>query len=193
MRELAALYAQSPVSAETGIAHTRWATHGIPSERNAHPHTSRERVSVVHNGIIENHEALRHELIAGGYDFDSETDTEVIAHLIDHQLETGFPAGCSRSRHLAAGGRLCHRRGRPIAPHEVVGARRGSPMVVGVGEGAQYLASDVYALLAETRRFIYLDDGDLVHLTPDTIQIFDECGAPVRARHQGSAIPPGRR
>ena len=88
VRELQALYDSSPVSAETGIAHTRWATHGVPSERNAHPHTSCERVSVVHNGIIENHESLRAELIGLGYGFDSDTDTEVVAHLIEHHLRS---------------------------------------------------------------------------------------------------------
>ncbi|MGE4069675.1 MAG: glutamine--fructose-6-phosphate transaminase (isomerizing) [Lysobacterales bacterium] len=180
VRELAALHAQSQISAETGIAHTRWATHGVPSERNAHPHTSRERISVVHNGIIENHESLRQELSAIGYQFDSETDTEVVAHLIDSYLDTGLNLLDAVSQAIIRlEGAYAIAAVATAAPHEVVGARRGSPMVVGVGEGAQYLASDVYALLSETRRFIYLDDGDLVHLTPDTIRIFDESGTAV--------------
>ncbi|MCB1611859.1 MAG: glutamine--fructose-6-phosphate transaminase (isomerizing), partial [Xanthomonadales bacterium] len=180
VRELAALHAQSQISAETGIAHTRWATHGVPSERNAHPHTSRERISVVHNGIIENHETLRQELMADGYEFESETDTEVIAHLIDSYLTTGSSLLDAISQAITRlEGAYAIAAVAIASPHEVVGARRGSPMVVGVGEGAQYLASDVYALLSETRRFIYLDDGDLVHLTPDTIHIFDESGAAV--------------
>ncbi|HWS27739.1 MAG TPA: glutamine--fructose-6-phosphate transaminase (isomerizing) [Xanthomonadales bacterium] len=180
VRELQSLYDSAPVRAETGIAHTRWATHGVPSERNAHPHTSRERVSVVHNGIIENHESLREELIGLGYRFDSDTDTEVVAHLIEHLLQPGISllqavqAAVARFEGAYAIAVVA-----VDSPHEVIGARRGSPMVVGVGEGAQYLASDVYALLAETRRFIYLNDGDLVHLTPDRIEILDESGATV--------------
>ena len=180
VRELQALYDSAPLTAETGIAHTRWATHGVPSERNAHPHTSQERVSVVHNGIIENHEPLREELIGLGYRFDSDTDTEVVAHLIEHLLRPGVSllqavqAAVARFEGAYAIAVVCVE-----FPHEVVGARRGSPMVVGVGEGAQYLASDVYALLNETRRFIYLNDGDLVHLTPDRIEILDESGASV--------------
>lgn len=176
VRELAALYAQSPITAETGIAHTRWATHGVPNERNAHPHTSRERVSVVHNGIIENHELLRSRLIAAGYQFGSETDTEVIAHLVDFHLSDGQLLDAVKRATAELEGAYAIAVISIVAPNEVVGARRGSPMVVGVGEGAQYLASDVYALLSETRRFIYLDDGDLVHLTPDAIRIFDELG-----------------
>ena len=178
VRELQALYDSAPVSAQTGIAHTRWATHGVPSERNAHPHTSRERVSVVHNGIIENHETLREELSALGYRFDSDTDTEVVAHLIEHHLQAGTSLLQAVQTAVARfEGAYAIAVVAVDAPHEVVGARRGSPMVVGVGEGSQYLASDVYALLGETRRFIYLNDGDMVHLTPDRIEILDQSGA----------------
>ena len=178
VRELQALYDSAPVSAQTGIAHTRWATHGVPSERNAHPHTSRERVSVVHNGIIENHETLREELSALGYRFDSDTDTEVVAHLIEHHLQAGTSLLQAVQTAVARfEGAYAIAVVAVDAPHEVVGARRGSPMVVGVGEGSQYLASDVYALLGETRRFIYLNDGDMVHLTPDRIEILDQTGA----------------
>jgi len=178
VRELQALYDSAPVSAQTGIAHTRWATHGVPSERNAHPHTSRERVSVVHNGIIENHETLREELTGLGYRFDSDTDTEVVAHLIEHHLQAGTSLLQAVQTAVARfEGAYAIAVVAVDAPHEVVGARRGSPMVVGVGEGSQYLASDVYALLGETRRFIYLNDGDMVHLTPDRIEILDQSGA----------------
>ena len=178
VRELATLYAQTSLTAQTGIAHTRWATHGVPSERNAHPHTSRERVSVVHNGIIENHDALRQKLIAAGYSFDSETDSEVIAHLIDFHMAAGASLLGAVTQAIAdLDGAYAIAVVALAAPHEVVGARRGSPLVVGLGTDAQYLASDVYALLTETRRFIYLEDGDLVQLTPDTVQIFDESGA----------------
>lgn len=173
VRELELLHATTQVQADTGIAHTRWATHGVPNERNAHPHSSRERVSVVHNGIIENHESLRAELIAHGYAFESDTDTEVIAHLIEHELAAtkdflrAVQTAVARLEGAYAIAVVA-----TDAPHEVIGARRGSPMVVGVGDGAQYLASDVYALLGETRRFMYLEDGDLVHLTPDAIRIY---------------------
>ncbi|MBK9654405.1 MAG: glutamine--fructose-6-phosphate transaminase (isomerizing) [Rhodanobacteraceae bacterium] len=178
VRELQALYDSAPVSAQTGIAHTRWATHGVPSERNAHPHTSRERVSVVHNGIIENHETLREELTGLGYRFDSDTDTEVVAHLIEHHLQPGTSLLQAVQTAVARfEGAYAIAVVAVDAPHEVVGARRGSPMVVGVGEGSQYLASDVYALLGETRRFIYLNDGDMVHLTPDRIEVLDQSGA----------------
>ena len=137
VRELQALYDSAPVSAQTGIAHTRWATHGVPSERNAHPHTSRERVSVVHNGIIENHETLREELTGLGYRFDSDTDTEVVAHLIEHHLQPGISLLQAVQTAVARfEGAYAIAVVAVDAPHEVVGARRGSPMVVGVGEGS---------------------------------------------------------
>lgn len=178
VRELQVLHDSAPVEADTGIAHTRWATHGVPNERNAHPHTSRERVSVVHNGIIENHEALRGELIAAGYAFDSDTDTEVIAHLIERQMASGQDfLGAVQAAVARFEGAYAIAVVALDAPHVVIGARRGSPMVVGVGEGAQYLASDVYALLGETRRFMYLEDGDLVRLTPDSVEIYGADGA----------------
>lgn len=163
----------------SGIAHTRWATHGRPSERNAHPHQSRNRLAVVHNGIIENYEALRQELSAEGYDFESETDTEVIAHLLEREsrktgdLLTAFKqvvAGLNGAYALAA-----------IAvdePNTVVGARKGSPLVVGVGIDEAFLASDPLALLQVTDRFIYLLEGDVVRLSEGgLIEIFDSNGA----------------
>jgi glucosamine--fructose-6-phosphate aminotransferase (isomerizing) len=181
VRDLEALQASALLSSTTGIAHTRWATHGVPSERNAHPHSSRGRVSVVHNGIIENHEALRAELLAAGYVFESETDTEVIAHLIEQELRR---APSLLAAVQAAIARLDGAYAIAVissdAPSEVVGARLGSPLVVGIGEGAQYLASDIYALLNETRHFIYLEDGDLVRLTPDAVTVFDADGEPVK-------------
>ncbi len=191
VRELEALYESRPVHASTGIAHTRWATHGVPSERNAHPHTSRERVSVVHNGIIENHEPLRAELAALGYTFDSDTDTEVIAHLLEYQLSLGLSlleavrAAIARFEGAYAIAAVTVDR-----PHEVVGARRGSPMVVGLGEGSQYLASDIYALLGETQAFIYLDDGDLVRLTPDSVEIFNAQGERVERTTKLATLRP---
>ena len=183
VRELENLYAGAPLAADTGIAHTRWATHGVPSERNAHPHTSSERVSVVHNGIIENHEPLRVELRGRGYQFDSDTDTEVIAHLIDSHLQQGASLLSSVQSAVARlEGAYAIAVVSADGAREVIGARRGSPMVVGLGEGEQYLASDIYALLGETRRFIYMEDGDIVRLTPDAAQLYRADGAPVERR-----------
>nr|WP_300307623.1 glutamine--fructose-6-phosphate transaminase (isomerizing) [Halomonas sp.] len=162
----------------SGIAHTRWATHGRPSEPNAHPHQSRNRLAVVHNGIIENYEALRQELSAEGYDFESETDTEVIAHLLEREsrktgdLLTAFKqvvAGLDGAYALAAMA--------VDEPNVVVGARKGSPLVVGVGIDEAFLASDPLALLQVTDRFIYLLEGDVVRLSEGgRIEIFDSSG-----------------
>ncbi len=145
------------VGGDLGIAHTRWATHGIPAERNAHPHMSGERVAIVHNGIIENHTELRKELEAEGYHFVSETDTEVIAHLLARALDseadlpTAFRQVISRlvgAYALAASS--------PDDPDRIVVARAGSPLVIGVGNGEHFIASDVFALLPETHNFIFL-------------------------------------
>ncbi|SEM84709.1 glutamine--fructose-6-phosphate transaminase (isomerizing) [Halomonas caseinilytica] len=170
----------SPLSGYSGIAHTRWATHGRPSEENAHPHQSGERLAVVHNGIIENHESLRAELESAGYDFTSQTDTEVIAHLIERE---------ARSRDLlTAVQRVIARLDGAYAlgvihadePDVVIGARQGSPLVVGVGIEEAFLASDPLALLQVTDRFIYLEEGDAVRLSAGGgIEIFDASGQAV--------------
>lgn len=159
------------LSARTGIAHTRWATHGAPAEHNAHPHIS-GGLAVVHNGIIENYEALKAELQALGYVFTSETDTETIAHLIAHCLET--------QPDLAEAVRLACRRLKgayaiaviaAAEPGRVVLAREGSPLLLGVGERGHYAASDAAALLQVTRQMIYLENGDLADLRPDSLMI----------------------
>jgi glucosamine--fructose-6-phosphate aminotransferase (isomerizing) len=180
VRELEALYAAAPVAGVTGIAHTRWATHGVPNTVNAHPHVSSERVAVVHNGIIENHVELRDELKAKGYRFDSDTDTEVIAHLVEHAIAGGADLRnavimATRRLHGAYAIAVMNR----DQPGNVVGARRGSPLVVGVGEGENFLGSDVQALIKQTNRFIYLDEGDIVEITREQVAIFDADGAPV--------------
>ncbi len=176
--QLEALQQHKQLNAAVGIAHTRWATHGIPSERNAHPHASRDRVSVVHNGIIENHAELRAQLIADGFEFDSDTDTEVVAHLIEQRQEAGddlLAAVQTTVGRLEGAFALAVLSSRE--PTRVIGARRGSPLVVGLGEGeGNYLASDVYALLAQTRRFIYLEEGDIAVLDPEQISVFDDTG-----------------
>jgi glucosamine--fructose-6-phosphate aminotransferase (isomerizing) len=150
-----------------GIAHTRWATHGQPSEQNAHPHSS-GAVAVVHNGIVENFSALKVQLESKGHMFRSETDSEVLAHLILDQYEGNLETAVQRALKLVDGTygiAVVH----ADEPDKIVGARRGSPLVVGVGEGANYLASDVAAVMGHTRQVIYLDDGEMVILTPQDV------------------------
>ena len=163
--DLEALLAEEPLHGECGIAHTRWATHGAPTTVNAHPHVSGDTVALVHNGIIENHEALREELGEAGYRFGSETDTEVIAHLVHRLMDQDndlFEAVRKAVRRLRGAYAIA-----VIAASEpgvVVGARAGSPLVLGVGFNEHFLASDVHPLLAVTNRFVYLDEGDVVRL-----------------------------
>ena len=159
----------------TGIAHTRWATHGAPASHNAHPHFSRERIALVHNGIIENHDELRAELLAAGYAFESQTDTEVIAHLIDH-MYTGdlfetVQQAVKRLHGAYAIAVFCR-----DEPHRVVGARQGSPLIVGVGQGENFLASDAMALAGTTDQIIYLEEGDVVDLHMQRYWIVDGNG-----------------
>jgi len=160
------------LAGHVGIAHTRWATHGAPSRRNAHPHLSAGRVAVVHNGIIENHLALKAQLIDQGYRFESETDTEVIAHLIDSQLRR-FEDPCDAIR--AAIARLEGAYALAIflkdVPERIFGARLGSPLVVGVGVGEHFLASDAAALVPVTQQMIFLEDGDLVEVWRDRCRV----------------------
>jgi len=180
VRELEALYAQTPVAGVTGIAHTRWATHGVPNTVNAHPHVSSERIAVVHNGIIENHAALRDELKTKGYRFTSDTDTEVIAHLIDAAIADGADlcaavVAVTARLHGAYAIAVMSRE----EPGTVVGARRGSPLVLGIGEGENFLGSDVQALIRQTNRFIYLEEGDIARIDRDAYAVLDAAGAPV--------------
>ena len=166
---------QSGLSGFTGIAHTRWATHGVPSTDNAHPHFSRERIALVHNGIIENHEELRAELRALGYVFESQTDTEVIAHLVDHlyqgDLFETLQQAVKRLQGAYALAVFCR-----DEPHRVVGARQGSPLIVGVGKGENFLASDAMAIAGITDQIIYLDEGDVVDLQLQRVWIVDVNG-----------------
>ncbi|AKM30824.1 glutamine--fructose-6-phosphate aminotransferase [Pandoraea faecigallinarum] len=167
---------QTQLAGETGIAHTRWATHGAPVTNNAHPIFSRDEVALVHNGIIENHESLRDELRGLGYEFVSQTDTEVIAHLIHHMLSNGAAGDLYKAVRLATRrlhGAYAIAVFRKQEPHRVVGARAGSPLVVGVGEGENFLASDALALAGTTDQFIYLEEGDVVELSLDGVKIVD--------------------
>ena len=161
----------------TGIAHTRWATHGVPSERNAHPHISKHHIAVVHNGIIENYEELRTRLTAAGYEFTSDTDTEVIAHLIHSHYARGNSLLAATQAALA-GLVGAYAIGVIAAdnPDQLICARRGSPLLLGVGEGEHFVASDVSALLPVTRRVVYLEEGDVVELGRRGYRIFDAHG-----------------
>ncbi|KGE78614.1 glutamine--fructose-6-phosphate transaminase (isomerizing) [Halomonas salina] len=172
--------AAAPLAGHSGIAHTRWATHGKPSEANAHPHQSGERVALVHNGIIENHEALKAELEGEGYAFSSETDTEAMAHLIAREAEQGDLLGAVQRVLARLDGAYALGVVHADEPGVVIGARQGSPLVVGVGIEEAFLASDPLALLQVTDRFIYLEEGDVVRLFDGgRIEIFDAGGAAV--------------
>jgi glucosamine--fructose-6-phosphate aminotransferase (isomerizing) len=161
-----------------GIAHTRWATHGAPTTDNAHPHFSRNRIALVHNGIIENYAELRDELIAKGYQFESQTDTEVIAHLIDSLYDGDLLTAVQQALPQLTGAYAiavisCDE------PLRLVGARQGSPLVVGVGENENFLASDALALAGTTDQIIYLEEGDVVDLHLDEWRIIDAHGRPM--------------
>ena len=171
---------QSAITGELGIAHTRWATHGAPAKRNAHPHMSGVRVAVIHNGIIENHNQLRDRLVALGYAFTSETDTEVIAHLMADKLESGkdlYAAVVETAAELEGAYALAA--ASPEDHDRIVVAREGSPLVIGLGEGENFIASDVMALLPVTRKFIFLEEGDVAEVRRDGVTIYNSDGEEV--------------
>ncbi|MFT5062690.1 MAG: glucosamine--fructose-6-phosphate aminotransferase (isomerizing) [Gammaproteobacteria bacterium] len=174
---LAAALELNPAEGFTGIAHTRWATHGEPAERNAHPHLSRDSIAVVHNGIIENHAQLRAELTALGYQFLSDTDTEVIAHLIEHhyQKTNDFLAAVNAAvvRLEGAYGLAAICAG---DPDRIIATRCGSPLVIGCGIGETFIASDITALLSVTNQFKYLEEGDVADVTRESVTIYDASG-----------------
>ncbi|ARD44290.1 MULTISPECIES: glutamine--fructose-6-phosphate transaminase (isomerizing) [Colwelliaceae] len=179
VQELADALHANPIAGGTGIAHTRWATHGAPSEANAHPHVSSETIAVVHNGIIENHDVLRTRLQGLGYTFTSETDTEVIAHLVHHELKSTdslLSAVQITVKQLegAYGTVVVDTRDKD----RVVVARSGSPLVIGYGVGENFIASDMLALLPVTRKFSFLEEGDVAEVTRFEVNIFDTDGKP---------------
>jgi glutamine---fructose-6-phosphate transaminase (isomerizing) len=181
VRDLEARQQAEPIGGHCGIAHTRWATHGVPNEANAHPHSSGDSVTVVHNGIIENHAELRTELRGKGFVFDSDTDTEVIAHLVEHYQQAGaslLEAGRQAVARLHGAYAIVLLSKRE--PGVLVGARSGSPLVLGLGEEENYLASDIHALLPLTRRFVYLAEGDVVELRRDSVRTFAADGSEVQ-------------
>ena len=176
--ELSNALAATPISGLTGIAHTRWATHGAPSEQNAHPHVCHERVAVVHNGIIENHDELRARQQQDGYRFTSQTDTEVIVHQIHLYLDQGqdlLAAVTSTVRDLE--GAFALGVISKDEPGRLVAARRGSPLVIGIAAGEHLIASDIAALVSETRDFIFLEDGDVADISFDHLTVYDAAGA----------------
>ena len=181
--------AAAPLPGTLGIAHTRWATHGEPAVRNAHPHICRDRCVLVHNGIIENHEELRRVQKAAGHRFTSETDTEVVVHAVYDELTAGYPL-------IEAVRRATARMTGAFAlgvidtqdPEHLVAARQGSPLVIGVGFGEHFIASDVFALLPVTHRFIFLEEGDIAELTRDTVRIWSRDGELVKRPVKESAV-----
>lgn len=179
LANLGARLAETPLPGHVGIAHTRWATHGAPTEDNAHPHLA-GAVTVVHNGIIENFKPLREELIARGRVFDSQTDTEVVAHLIDEALAaSGDPVEAVRSVLPRLHGAFALAILFADHPDLLIGARLGSPLVVGYGDGETYLGSDALALAPLTQRIAYLEEGDWVVIRRDGAQVYDRDNAPV--------------
>ena len=189
--ELQAAVATDPLAGQLGIAHTRWATHGAPTEHNAHPHFSGDQLAVVHNGIIENHEVLRENLKSLGYVFSSETDTEVIVHLLNHTLKT-IPdladalKAVVKQLHGAYGLAVISAK----QPDRLVAARSGSPLVIGLGLGENFLASDQLALRQVTDRFVYLEEGDIAEIRREQVSIWDASGVAVQREvvqyHEGA-------
>ncbi|MDG9759855.1 glutamine--fructose-6-phosphate transaminase (isomerizing) [Pseudomonas sediminis] len=189
--ELQAALDAEPLAGRLGIAHTRWATHGAPSERNAHPHFSGQDLAVVHNGIIENHEELRERLKGLGYVFTSDTDTETIVHLLEHKLQQlGDLSAALKAAipelHGAYGLAVISAR----QPDRLLAARSGSPLVIGLGLGENFLASDQLALRQVTDRFMYLEEGDIAEIKRDSVQIWTVDGQPVEREsvqyHEGA-------
>jgi glutamine---fructose-6-phosphate transaminase (isomerizing) len=189
--ELEQALSSEPLLGRLGIAHTRWATHGAPCERNAHPHVSGDDLAVVHNGIIENHEALRVRLQGLGYVFSSDTDTETIVHLLHHKLKTHADLADALKAaipelHGAYGLAVIS----AAQPDRLLAARSGSPLVIGLGLGENFLASDQLALRQVTDRFVYLEEGDIAEIRRDSLQIWDAAGQPVQREqvqyHEGA-------
>jgi glucosamine--fructose-6-phosphate aminotransferase (isomerizing) len=191
LSNLEAVLRDRPLEGRVGIGHTRWATHGKPSERNAHPHKA-GRVVVVHNGIMENYRALRAELEAGGHEIQSDTDTELIAHLIDDRLAAGSDLvravreACGRVVGSYAFGVLSE----TDPDHIVVAKHGGSPIVLGIGEKQSYLASDIPAILPYTRQMLFLEDGEFAVLSEDGVQVLDGSGRPIDREPRAIAWDP---
>ena len=183
VKELAGALESMPLHGHIGIAHTRWATHGAPSENNAHPHMSGEDIGIVHNGIIENYESLRNQLKQKGYIFSSETDTEVIVHLIHEQIDAGNDLLSAVKKTIAqlkgayALGVIAS-----SEPEKLIAAREGSPLVIGLGIGENFIGSDQLALLPVTSRFVFMEEGDIAVIKKNNIEIFNADGEKVERK-----------
>ncbi|NNC66965.1 MAG: glutamine--fructose-6-phosphate transaminase (isomerizing) [Gammaproteobacteria bacterium] len=187
--ELSAALDQSALIGELGIAHTRWATHGIPAENNAHPHICNDRVAIVHNGIIENFEELKAKQSKQGFSFTSDTDTEVIAHQIVFYLDQGSSLNEAVSKTIKdLKGAYALGVIDKNDPDKLIAARSGSPLVIGIGVKGNFIASDVQALLKETQEFIFLENGDIAEITRDAINILDHSGATVKRESKISKL-----
>lgn len=178
---------EQPLEGSLGIAHTRWATHGVPSKANAHPHLSKESIAIVHNGIIENHQTLKEELQQQGYQFSSETDTEVIAHLIhsffNDDLLAAVQQAITKLEGAYALGVICQTK-----PDTLIAVRKGSPLIIGLGIEENFIASDHLALLPVTQKFIFLEEGDVAAIAHDEFQIYDEKGNAVEREIKTSQL-----
>jgi len=178
---LTELAQEAKLTGTLGIAHTRWATHGAPTERNAHPHVSRDGLAIVHNGIIENHETIRAQLSSQGYRFESDTDTEVVAHLIHHHLQqSGDLLEATHRAVTQLAGAYAIAVVSASKPDRVTVARVGAPLLLGLGEGENFAASDASALLQVTRKIVYLEEGDVAEITPHGWRVLDAHGAPAQ-------------
>ncbi|WP_334131179.1 glutamine--fructose-6-phosphate transaminase (isomerizing) [Silanimonas lenta] len=187
--EMEAAASAERLAAGLGIGHTRWATHGGVTEANAHPHISEGELALVHNGIIENHEEQRERLKALGYEFSSQTDTEVVAHLVRHHLrETGDLLSATQRAVRELRGAYALAIIAKSDPSRLVVARMGCPLLVGLGEGEAFVASDVSAVVAQTRRVVYLDEGDVAEVRRDGLAVFDATGAAVQRAEQVSGV-----
>ena len=189
VQELAQALEANPLAGGTGIAHTRWATHGSPSEVNAHPHISSRNIAVVHNGIIENHQVLRSQLQGLGYEFLSQTDTEVICHLVHHELKTSdnLLAAVQKAVQQLEGAY-----GTVVMDStdkdRIIVARSGSPLVIGYGLGENFIASDMMALLPVTRKFAFLEEGDVAEVTRFDVNVFDHNGESVEREVKEASV-----
>ena len=177
VQELQNALDENPLRGNSGISHTRWATHGAPNEANAHPHMSEDDIAIVHNGIIENYEELRDDLQKHGFEFESQTDTEVVAHRIKHHLKkTGDLAAAVRATVVELEGAYALVVMSASDPNKLVLARAGCPVVIGLGIGENFVASDVAALLPVTRKFMFLDEGDIAVVQKENVTVFDANG-----------------
>ena len=189
VQELQNALDESPVRGGTGISHTRWATHGVPNETNAHPHLSSEKIAIVHNGIIENYEELRNDLKAKGYVFTSDTDTETIAHRIHYNSQQAADfIGAVRTTVAELEGAYAIAVMNTDSPEQLVIARQGAPAVVGIGIGENFIASDVAALLPVTRNFMFLEEGDVALVERKQVTVWNEQGDVVEREVRESAL-----